>query len=137
MTQTDTVPDLTVVQNEAVPPELEHFQRCLPWIQSALEGSHVTIADVAQAIAAQKAQLWPGQNAAMVTEIEHHNGHRFARVWLAGGDLQELLGMALGLEAWARMQGCEWVTIPGRKGWERAAKSLGYEFEAILLKKVL
>jgi hypothetical protein len=132
-----TATDIKVVQNEAVPPEEEQFARCLPHIQEAIAGSHLTIGDVAMAVASQKAQLWPGKNAAMVTEIEHQNGHRFARVWLAGGDLQELLAMSSGLEAWARIQGCEWVTIPGRKGWERATKALGYEFEAVLLKKVL
>jgi hypothetical protein len=40
-------------------------------------------------------------------------------------------------EAWGREQGCEKVTVMGRKGWERALAADGYRPAAVLLMKGL
>ena len=43
-------------------------------------------------------------------------------VWvlrLAGGDMDEIIAMTPGLEAAARMRGCDRVLIEGREGWQR------------------
>jgi len=129
--------ELAVVQNEAQPPLIEHFERCKPWLEAALEEGFYKIEDVARALAENRAQFWPGKNAAIVTEIDTIGQTRVCRVWLAGGEMTEVLEMARGLEAWSRLQGCSEVLVEGRKGWEKALKDQGYEFFTIMLKKAL
>lgn len=130
-------PKMEIVQNEAVDPKVEHFERCLPWIEAALEGGFYTVADVARALGENRAQLWPGKNAAIVTEIDTMAQKRVVRVWLAGGDMNEVLEMAKGIEAWARLNGCTEVLVEGRKGWEKMLKPMDYDFFSVVLRKVL
>lgn len=130
-------PKMEVVDNEAVPPMVEHFDRCKDWLQEALEGGFYTMDDVARAIAEKRAQFWPGKNAAIVTELDTLAQTRVIRVWLAGGDMDEVLSMASGIESWARLQGCKSVLIEGRKGWERTLKPQGYEPFSVILTKAL
>jgi hypothetical protein len=131
------VADLQIVQNDALSPLEVNLDRCLPFIKASVGEGPDTIESVGVAILSGKAQLWPGQNCALVSEVEHAPGRRFARVWHAGGDMDELVAMTPGLESWARMQGCDSVVVSGRKGWERIMKALGYEFESVVLRKPL
>lgn len=78
------------------------------------------------------AQLWLGVRCAMVTEVV--NRPRTIHVWLAGGDLQEIVSLIPGIEAWARMMGCSEATIEGRKGWARVLKPHGFTGEPVLRK---
>lgn len=126
---------MTVVQNDAVPPIVEHFERCKVWLEAALEGGFYSIDDVARALAENRAQLWPGANAAIVTEIDTMAQSRVCRVWLAGGDMAEILDMSRGLESWARLQGCTEVLVEGRKGWEKTLAERGYKHFSVVLKK--
>lgn len=132
---TDTA--MQIVDNQAVPPVVEHFERCKPWLVDALEGGFYTIDDVMRAIAENRAQFWPGKNAAIVTEVDQISQKRVIRVWLAGGDMDEIIQMSHGIESWARLQGCEEVLIEGRKGWERMLKPQGYELFSITIRKAL
>ncbi len=125
-------PVLTLVP----PPELQQFERCKAWLEAGLEGSPVTMVDLLTAIA-RGAMLWPGKAAAMVTEIGPFGDGKAISVLAAGGDMEELKQMALGVEAMGRMNGCAYALVEGRKGWERALKSEGYEFQSITLRKVL
>ena len=118
---------MEVVESKSQPPMIEHFERCRPWLVEALEGSFFTIEDVARALADNRAQLWPGKNAVIVTEIQTYPNERVIQVWLAGGDMQEIMQMAAGLESWARLNGCSSVLVEGRQGWARVLKEQGYE----------
>ena len=71
------------------------------------------------------AQLWPGERSAFVTQcvLDPKRMH----VWLAGGDMQELLSMIPGMAAWGRSMGCEWASVNGRRGWARILKRFGFE----------
>lgn len=81
------------------------------------------------------AQLWPGENAAFVTQCVTDPPR--LHVWLAGGDLRELLSMIPGMAAWGRAQGCEWATVDGRPGWKRILKPYGFvEHEGELWKEL-
>jgi hypothetical protein len=103
------------------------WARCSPWIEAALEWAGPThlIEDVKAAIEAGEAGFWPFPNCAAVTELHTWPRMRSLNVWLAGGDLTELVETALpNVETFARDQGCRMIVIPGRKGWSRA---LGYK----------
>lgn len=84
---------------------------------------------------ANRAQLWRADRAAMVVMLL--TPPPTLHIWLAGGDMADLLNMRGGLEAWGRSQGCEWVTINGRKGWNRVLSPFGYEPDGEELRKAL
>ena len=111
----------------------EHWERCKHYIHDALEyagGSH-TIQDVAVAIAEGKAQFFPLSRSAIVTEIVDYPQKAMCRIWLAGGDLEELLEAEVALSAWAKTQGCDGMEIIGRRGWSRKLEN--YRQSAVVL----
>jgi hypothetical protein len=98
--------------------------RCRPWLVPALRED--TEAHVVGELLANRAQLWPGKACAFVTQL-CRDDEPYILVWLAGGDLRELLTMQPGMEAWARAQGCVSAWINGRRGWARALRKTGFE----------
>ena len=63
----------------------------------------------------------------MITEVVRYPRKTALNFWLAGGDLQELKTMLAPIEQWAREQGCERITLAGRRGWERTfMREAGY-----------
>jgi hypothetical protein len=79
------------------------------------------------------AQLWFGERAALVTQ----HVDRCLHIWLAGGDLREIIEMRVGVEAYARARGCQEITITGRAGWERVLRPHGYSPRDGELRKAL
>lgn len=100
-------------------------------------GTHA-LADVWDMVASGQARFWPGAGAAMVTLMEEDPGERRLLIWLAGGDLNELVGrLRPAAEHWARGQGCRRVLVIGRPGWERALAPEGYAPLARIIAKEL
>lgn len=96
------------------------------------------MADVAAMVARGEAQFWPGQAAAMVTVVEEDPGERRLLIWLAGGELGELVRrLRPAAEAWARAEGCRRVLVIGRPGWERVLAPEGYAPLARIIAKEL
>ena len=94
------------------------------WIRPALIDT--TEAELVAELRAGRAQLWPGETAAMVTQCVNRPDGRALHVWLAGGDLAGVLALKPGVEAWGRGQGCDFLTINGRTGWARVLGRHGY-----------
>ena len=92
-------------------------------------------AEVFGLLISNQAQLWLGERSAMVLQLL--TPPPIVHIWLAGGDLDDLLSMRGGMEAWGRSQGCEAVTINGRRGWARVLKPYGYEPDGDELRKAL
>lgn len=116
------------------------WARAAPWLQAALAHAGETheLSDVRVLVEAGDAQLWVGARAAMVTVIEDDPRERRLLIWLAGGDLEELVrGLRPAAEAWARGQGCRRALIIGRAGWERALAPEGYAPLARIIAKEL
>jgi len=113
------------------------YERCKPWLAEALEGSLYTADDLERVLSEGRAKLWPGKGSAIVTEIERYPTETVMRCWLGGGDMDELLGMAPGVMAEGRMQGCVSAIVEGRKGWEKALKGLGFGFYSATFRAVL
>jgi hypothetical protein len=100
-------------------------------------GTH-RLEDVREMLAAGEAQLWAGEAAAMVTVVEDDPCERRLLIWLAGGDLDELVGdLRPAAERWAKFRGCRRVLVVGRPGWERALASQGYAPLARIIGKEL
>lgn len=115
------------------------FDRCRPWLEAALEyngGTH-SLEDIETAIAEGKAQLWPGQRSAIVTEMIQHPRATDLIFFLAGGELDELREMTPVIEEWAKEQGCSRTILYGRRGWDRTflTKERGYKPDCWVLAK--
>lgn len=98
--------------------------------------------DVRVSLDSAKAQLWGISRAGeiegiWITKIEHSLTHKWGLVWIAAGkNLDEALPLFTEhTEPWFREQGCEFVTIYGRKGWVKALPD--YKSEGVILSKKL
>lgn len=118
-------------------PVAEHFERCRPWLEEALEGGLYDIEEVKARLARGAAQFWPGRDCAIVTEVTPYPRGVAIQCWLAGGDKAEILAMAPGIEAWGRLNGCTHALVEGRPGWDRELRGSGYERWSVTLSKVL
>lgn len=114
---------------------VEAWRRGAPHLKAALAG-HDThkLGDVLRMVANGKAQFWPCEKSAAVTEVIQYPQGRSVRIWLAGGDLDELQALEGAICRWAYTQhGCTRSEIVGRDGWSRALE--GYDKVAIVLRK--
>ena len=89
--------------------------------------------DVAQAVWSGKAQFFPLQKSAIITEIVDYPQKAMCRIWLAGGDLDELMDAEKYIAYWAKTHGCAGMEIVGRRGWSRQLKD--YRQSAVVLMK--
>ncbi len=107
---------------------VSELDRCRPWIEGALAYSGGTHEweDVVEGVRSGLMQLWPAPRGCLVTEIVRYPRRRVVNVFLAGGEMDQLLDMDGDLVRWARAQGCSAVALTGRKGWERALRPLGW-----------
>jgi hypothetical protein len=82
-----------------------------------------------------RAQFWPLERSAAVTQIHTYPAGKVLRVWLAGGRWGELEQYLTTADAYAREQGCYAVEVEGRPGWERLLH--GYAKRRVVLVKEL
>jgi hypothetical protein len=115
----------------------DEFERCADYIVAALEyaGHSHTLQDVWQAITNNRAAFFPLEKSAIVVEIVDYPRRATCRIWLAGGEMEELIEAEKKVSIWARSQGCDSMEIIGRKGWERQLKD--YQPTATILVKDL
>jgi len=120
-----------------VPPTLEPYAEDL---QKALDlgGEAYTIQDIEDMIATGKAQMWPGETSVIVTEIIQYPRAKHLHLFLAGGNLEELESMLPEVIEWGKTQGCNRVSLSGRRGWERSfLRELGFKPTLVVMEKEL
>ena len=117
--------------------DLRVWNRCRGWILAALRPECASETELFSDLMAGRAQLWAGDRSAMVTQCVAGDPGPCLHVWLAGGELAEILDMKPGIEAWARAQGCTHVTIDGRAGWTRVLRRHGYAPRGVELERRL
>jgi hypothetical protein len=110
------------------------WRRCRRWLVPALED--VTEAEILEELRAGRVQLWRGERSAMLTQLVAAP-EPYILVWLGGGELDELMALRPGVEAWARAQGARAARINGRRGWARALRGAGFARCDGELRKVL
>lgn len=107
---------------------VEELIRCKPWLEAALElsgGTH-TLDDVVQAIIKGEMQFWPAPKGCAVTEIVNYPRKKVLHIFLAGGEMEQIIDMDDSAVEFAKMNGCTGMSIAGRKGWKRVLKDKGY-----------
>ena len=132
--------DMTIQDTQQILPTsslADEFERCADYIVAALEyaGHSHTLQDVWQAIANKQAAFFPLEKSAIVCEIVDYPQRATCRIWLAGGDMDELIEAEKKICDWARELGCSSMEIIGRKGWERQLRQ--YKPTATVLVKDL
>ena len=109
--------------------QVKELERCRPWIEAALEycgGTH-TWDDIVDGIISSRMQLWPSQKGCIVTEIVIYPRKKVLNIFLAGGELEQILDMNDDVKEWAKQQGCEAATLSGRIGWKKPLIPQGWK----------
>ena len=121
-----------------VDPVLHQWARFRDLFMQAMDDGFWTIEDLEQKVAHRRAFLFPGRDAALVGQIEGYpGGERVFQVLWAVGNIEELVAMASGVEAIARMMGCTAMLIEGRPAWRRVLEPHGYRQWSVTLHKKL
>ncbi len=105
------------------------WEAARPHLLAAVEyskGTHDEM-DLLRAVADGKATLWLGDASAVLSEVVDYPRLRAHRLWLAGGDLEELLTMESAMADEALLIGCTRQELCGRMGWQRTLRARGYE----------
>ena len=116
----------------------DEWHRLRHHILAALEHAGETHSehDVLDLLRRNQAQFWPADNSAMVTEIVGYPNGSHCRIWLAGGNYDELRELERDrLIPWARSQGCRRIELVGRKGWARRLEDYR-EVATVLAKEI-
>jgi len=106
-------------------------------IEAALEysgGTHL-FEDVKEAILDGRMQIWLAPDSCAVTEIVRYARKKVLNVFLVGGDLDQIVGGLDRAIAWAKQQGCESVTLSGRRGWERVLSKYGFSPVLVVMER--
>ena len=103
---------------------LDELERLAHHIEAALaySGDTHSLLHVVDAIKDGSAQFFPLENSVIVTEIVDYPKRAVCRIWLAGGEMDELIEAEKSIVEWAKSHGCDGMEIIGRKGWERQLK---------------
>lgn len=107
------------------------------WLEAALEysgGTH-TYDDVISGIVNGRMQLWPAERGCAVTEIVVYPRKKVLHVFLAGGEMDQILDMINSAVEWGKGQGCTGMTVAGRPGWARVLGKYGYKPVMTVLEK--
>ena len=110
-------------------PVYEQFHARRKYIEDALEyakGTH-TLDDIWNGIVDGTFQFWPGDKSAIITEVQIYPQKKTMHIFLAGGDLNELLEMEKSVRAFAKTIGCNSMSISGRRGWLRIFERDGWQ----------
>lgn len=116
------------------------FERVAPWLAESLRhgGDTHNLDDVWALLEKGEAQLFTTPRAAAVCQVVHFPRKSIFDVWIVGGWLPDIVHkLHPAGEAWAREHGLPEMWGGGRPGWGRVLKSLGYEVEAVQVKKAL
>jgi hypothetical protein len=111
---------------------LNIIEHCRPWIEDALAysgGTH-TFEDVERRILESHLQLWPAERGCAVTEIVIYPRKKVLHVFLAGGEMDQIIDMIDSAVAWSKTQGCTSMTIAGTTRLEAGARKIWIQARA-------
>lgn len=103
----------------------------------AYSGGTHSFDDVKAAILSGKMQIWPAPHGVAVTEIIVYPARKVLHIFLAAGELEQLLDMIDAATAWGRSEGCQSLTMTGRKGWQRILSKHGWRERHITMERAI
>jgi hypothetical protein len=122
---------------QEIPPIFGELERCKKWIEDALEYSGGThdYKDVSDSVLKGEMHLWSGEKCCTVTLFTVYPKKRFLHVFLAGGDLDEILEIEKSMVEFAKQTGCDGLTLSGRVGWKKVLRDIGWSESFLTLIK--
>jgi hypothetical protein len=97
-------------------------------------GSH-NFTDVVARVLTGTLDLYVFPNSVIIMEFTKYPNHSVYHGYIAAGDLQEILDAHPMIEKEARARKCKYLTIAGRKGWERPMKLHGWQHSLSVMQK--
>lgn len=91
-----------------------------------LGGDTHSVSDVVEAIRAGRMQAFWSANAAVITQIVEHPRKKELNVFLAFGDLNEVMAMQPEIAEFGRKHGCSFMVMSGRAGWQKVLPRHGW-----------
>lgn len=123
------------------PSAADEWSRCRGWIAAALEhdGGFYSLPDIERLIAEGHAHFWAGERSAAITQFWWMPRCKVLNMWLAGGDMSELIEKLFpSAQYWAIQQDCSKIMLAGRPGWARVFAPLGFKpLSTILIKDLI
>jgi len=115
--------------------KIDVIEHCRPWLEAALDrsGNLNTWDEITRGIAEGKMQLWPAERGCILTEIVVYHHTKCLHVFLAGGELDEILQMTENVKEWAKLQGCSFASFDGRLGWQKPLEKVGWKPRSITM----
>ena len=113
------------------------LERCKPWIEAALvhcNGTHEWD-DIVAGIASSKMQLWAAPRGCIVTEIVVYPRKKVINIFLAGGELDQIMDMEHDIGQWAKSHGCTGGMMTGRLGWKKPLTENGWKLQHVSFHK--
>ena len=110
----------------------EELTRCREWIESALNkgGDTHDFKDIVDGVQSGHMQLWLGAKGCAVTESIVYPNKKVLHVFLAGGDqgqgIEQITDMHDDAVEWGKAQGCDGMTVTGRRGWKKILQPRGW-----------
>lgn len=74
-------------------------------------------------------------NSVIMAEVVEAPNFKSYGIYIAAGDLQEILDAEDLMLAEARLRGCRYLSMTGRRGWEKPLKQMGWQHSLSILKK--
>lgn len=101
-------------------------------------GKTHTPEDVAQAVRDGRMQAWTRGDSLVVTEVVQYPRANALNVFLAVGDMDEVLSLIPEMAEFGRAHGCTKMRMQGRQGWARVLPRLGWrEEKQVILERAL
>lgn len=122
---------------QEIPPVIMELERCQEWIESALAYSGGTheFKDIVDGVLSGKMQLWAGDEGCAVTEIVVYPKRKVLNVFLAAGKMDQVLDFEDSAIEFAKANGCNAMSLAGRKGWARVHRDRGWKEQFVTLIK--
>jgi len=112
------------------------WRKVKPLVEKALrQADEYSLGDVLHYANTGQWQLWHGDNSVGFTRIARYPEHQTCVLILAAGELEEIVDLEPHICAWAKKEGCKYMEIFGRRGWQRALG--GYDEQYAVLRKEL
>ena len=122
---------------EEIDEMMAELLRCRGWIEDALDfgGNTHDFEDIVKAVFSGHMQLWANERGCAVTEMVVFPKKKMLNVFLAGGDMDQILDMESACEEFAKMNDCDGLTIAGRKGWKKVLGQRGWTERLMVMER--
>lgn len=91
-----------------------------------LGGDTHSVSDVVEALNDGRMQGFWSENAGVITQIVEHPRKKELNVFLAFGDLDEVMAMQPQVAEFGRQHGCSFMVMSGRAGWQKVLPRHGW-----------